>query len=565
MSGTAHPPSSPPTARIDRKSRLQMVWLIPIVAVGIALFLGYRAYTSRGPTILLTFTTADGLQAGQTKVKHKAVDLGTVRGIRLSDDMSHVEVSVEMQHAADPLLTERARFWVVRPRLGVGGVSGLDTLLSGAYISIDPGEGGGARQIRFTGLEEPPAVRSDEPGTTYVLNTARIGSLSSGSPVFFHDIQVGEVLGYDLSPNGDAVAIKVFVRAPYNRFVTSATRFWNASGLSVDLGTQGVRVQMESLLAVIAGGVAFDTPGLHADDKPIAANTAFPLFRDQTQATESGYSVNARLMARFEGSVRGLAPGAAVEMFGIRVGSVSSVRLEADTAKRDLFVEVGFDIQRDRLPGTDRLLHDGNEIDVARALVARGLRVQLATGNFLTGSKIVSLEFMPDAPPAEVKQEGNIIVLPSAPGGLDNIAASVGQILDKVNRLPLDQVVANLNTAIAGVAGMTNGPEIKSALQSMAQAMASANDALKHIDSGLGPTMSKLPQIAQGLQTTVDRASRLLATMDAGYGDNSEFRRNLIRLLSQASETARSVRLLADFLDQHPEALVRGRSGRSGD
>lgn len=563
-----HAAGGEPQAQIHARRPFHFVWLIPAVAAVIAGYLAWRTLSERGPTIVISFTTADGLVAGQTKIRHKAVDLGTVRRISLAKDMTHVEVSADMQGEANSYLTEHARFWVVRPRLAVGNISGLETLLSGSYIEMDPGATPGDPQTRFTGLEEPPAVRSAEPGRSFILTADRIGSLSGGSPVFYHDIVVGEVLGYDVKlPAGAAnpsIAVHVFIRAPYDQFVHPDTHFWNVSGVSVELGAQGVQLRIASLQAALSGGVAFDTSAEARAAPPSATDASFRLFDDERAAAAAGFHERIPFVVYFSGSVRGLAVGAPVELFGIQIGNVTDIRLEFDPTGRESRVAVRLEIQPERMMQTEQV-RAGPPLAVARAMVQRGLRVQLRSSNLLTGQLVAALDFFPNAPAADVRQEGDAVVLPSLPGGLDSITASASDILAKIDALPLDDMVRNLNETLAGVRAVANGPELKQSLQALASTLASVQDLARKTNAEAGPALQRLPDIARGLQATVDKASRLLGSADAGYGENSQFRRDIERLLQQFSDTARSVRLLADYLDQHPEALVRGRAGRAGD
>ncbi len=562
MSGTGEHDQAP-HARVQLRRPFQIVWLIPAVAIAIAAFLGWRAVSERGPTITLTFNTGDGLQAGQTKVKHKAVELGTVRSITLSRNMAHVVVRVEMRREAASSLTENTRFWVVRPRLNAGNVSGLDTLLSGSYIEMDPGQPGASARSEFTGLEEPPAVRSDEPGSTFELRAEKLGSLSSGSPVFYRDIAVGEVLGYSLGPNGGGVTLQAFIRSPYDKFVHEGTHFWNASGVSFRLGADGVQVQLESLQAALSGGVAFDT-SREEENTPVSKTDAeFTLYADQAGANSAGYAARIAFLTYVEGSVRGLAVGAPVELFGIQIGNVTDIRLEFDPLGGNPRVAIRFEVQPGRIPNI-RKDSQSPPMFVARSLVRRGLRVQLRTASFITGQMVLAMDFFPNAPPADVSMQGDAIVWPNIPGGLDSITSSLSQVAQKLQQLPLDEIANNLNTALRGVSGFTNGPELKRSLSALADAMASTRDLMHTLDTGVTPALDHVSQISQGLQAAVDRLNRLINSADSGYGSNSQFNRDLARLLDQASDTARSVRLLADYLDQHPEALLRGRSGRAG-
>ncbi|MGI4941013.1 MAG: intermembrane transport protein PqiB, partial [Janthinobacterium lividum] len=264
-----------PQAQIRRR-RFSLVWLIPLVAVGIAIYLGVQALNNRGPLITITFKTADGLTGGQTQVRHKAVALGTVEDIALSHDLSAVDVRVRLNAQGARIVTDRTRFWVVRPRFSSGNISGLETLVSGAFIAVDPGEPGGKPRTSFTGLEQPPGIQSDQPGRTYTLQAGSLGSLNEGTPVYYRDIPVGEVLGYDIGDGHGPVKVSIFVRDPFDKFVHPETRFWNASGLNVGLGPSGLHVEVQSLQAIISGAVTYDTPQEAWTTPPAADNTRFP-------------------------------------------------------------------------------------------------------------------------------------------------------------------------------------------------------------------------------------------------------------------------------------------------
>ncbi len=572
----APPAAAPPEARVQTQRGFHVVWLVPIVAALIAAYLGWQAISRQGETIRLTFATAEGLTAGQTRIRHKAVDLGTVRRITLSPDMKTVTVQADMRREADRFLTSNARFWVVRARLTANNVSGLDTLLSGSYIEMDPGRGGGTPRTSFVGLEEPPAVRSDEPGSSFVLRADRIGSIASGSPVFFRDIPAGEVLSYDVHPaervEDTYINVHVFVRSPYDRFVRQGTYFWNTSGVSVQLGADGVRLQLESLRALLAGGIAFDTPPPPRDGPRSVMNANFPLYDDRGAAISAGFRDRIPFVVYFTGSVRGLAVGSPVELFGIPIGSVTGIRLALDADGTQSRVVVHFEVQPERIFGPGET-PTAPPLQTARQLVGNGLRVQLRTANFLTGQLLVALDFFGDQRAdtkanaralATVSEQDGAIVLPTLPGGLEGITSSLGQILQKVEALPLDEIARHLNDTLNGIDSVANGPELKTSLRTLTATLAAVQELVRQANAGAGPALQRLPQIAQGLDTAVDRLGKLIGSAEAGYGGNSQVRRDLERLMDQFSDTARSVRLLADYLDQHPEALLRGRTGAAG-
>lgn len=537
------PPKEP--AATVRRSRISLIWLIPLVAAVIAAWLGWRTVSQQGSVVTLSFRGADGLTAGQTRVRHKAVELGQVETIRLSDDMSHVIVTVRMRREVEPYLTEKARFWVVRPRISSGSLAGIETLVSGSYIEMDPGGRDGDRRLEFTGLEQPPGVRTGEPGRTFTVKAQRLGSLGPGAPVFYRDITVGEVLGYDIGDGTGPVTVQVFIRAPYDGFVRHGTHFWNASGLSVQIGGEGVHVEVASLQAVLSGGVAFDSPSRSkADAAEADAGTEFPLYNNFGEAQASGYSTKLSFVTYFESSVRGLARGAPVEFFGIQIGTVSNVALELDPARGSGRVRVLLEVQPERIMTEDAVKTD-DTLETTRRLVQRGMRAQLQTASYLTGQRVVALDFVANARPADVAMEGDSIVLPSQGGGLDNILVAASDIAGKLDRLPLDQIGQNLNGA----------------LRSASSAMASVQELVRKTDAGLTPTLRRLPEITAGLQEAVAKAGRTVGSIETSYGNNSQFSRELERAMTQVGDTARSIRLLADFLDRHPEALVRGRAG----
>ena len=537
-----NPAPAPPQAR-RRRSRFSVVWILPLVALAVAGYLGFTSLRSEGPTITLTFKSGDGLVAGQTKVQHKAVQLGTVERVRLADDLQSVVVDVKMRGEAEPFLTDRARFWVVRPRLSSGSISGFETLLSGSYIEMDPGATGGTKARQYTGLESPPGVRSGEPGRTYKVQSPRLGSLSAGAPVFFRDITVGEVLGYDIGDGSGPVTITVFVRDPFDNFVRQGTHFWNASGLSVQVGGDGIHVELASLQAVLAGGVAFDTPHTSPPPKTQPEGSEFPLYANYAEAQASGYTKRLPFVSYFASNVRGLAVGGAVEFFGIQIGTVTEVSLDVDPVAGSARAVVRYEIQPERInPTNDVLEHD--PLDASRNLVAKGLRAQLKTASYLTGSLVLALDFIPNTPAADIRVVGRDIVIPSVGGGLDTILSSVGDIAAKLDRLPIDEIGANLNGTLRAASG----------------AASSFSALAKEAEKGLSPVLSRLPALVASIQDTVARAGKTVGALGTSYGEDSQFNRELSRALVQVGDTARSIRLLADFLDRHPEALIRGRA-----
>jgi paraquat-inducible protein B len=549
---------APRPARVETRRRFSPIWLIPIVTVLIAAYLAWDTLSKRGPLITITFENAEGLVAGQAQVKFKEVTMGQVQGIELSPDLTHVTVTARMNPESERLLTEHAQFWVVKPRLFAGNISGLETVLSGSYVQILPSTAPGKSQRKFTGLENPPVLQTTTPGRDFHLKADRLGSINLGSPVFYRGLTVGEVLGYDIGDMADSVTIHAFVRAPFDKYVREESHFWNASGVSLQVGAEGVRLQVESLRALLLGGIAFETP----DGLPVAPvtdpNFTWPLFADQATADAAGYTRRLQAVAYFPGAVDGLGVGSPVTLRGIRIGQVTGVKLEYDRASDSIVVPVRFEVEPDRVALSQEAM-TRTPLENARSLVARGMRAQVQTANLLTGQKAIALEFIPDAAPAEVRVQDGLLVIPAVPDQFNGIIQSATALMAKLTRMPFDQIGDNLNTMLAGLSKTVNGPEFRQTLTSLQAAMLAAKDTLNSINAGVGPAVKRLPEIAAGAQDAVNQANRLLKSVDSGYGDNSKFYRNLDRLLVQANDMAQSLRVLSDILARHPEALIRGR------
>ena len=439
-----------PEVEVKKRRGISLVWLIPLVAGAIAIWLAYTTLQEKGPKITVMFDNAEGLEAGKTQVKFRNVEVGLVDEVALSEDLSHIVVTANLDKTMEPHMKEGTRFWIVRPRVGFGGVSGLGTLLSGAYVEFDPGEGQPAHD--FVGLAEPPPITSQVPGTQFVLSTDRLGSIGRGAPVYYRSIPVGQVLGYELAEDKQNLVVKVFVNAPNDQLVRPSSRFWNASGVNVSLGADGVDVAMESLEALLAGGIAFDTPDIEKPGEVAAADTIFPLFASLHAVTEAGFTQRIPYLVEFDGSVRGLQAGAPVEFRGIRVGSVTDVRLEIDPARDTVRIPVTLEIEPQRF-GVERGKEDVQPYAIMTGLVERGLRAQLKSGNLLTGELLVDLDFHPDSPPARLDRSGTYPEIPTVPAELEALEASVTAVLNKLAALPLPALIDDLRQTVQGLDG----------------------------------------------------------------------------------------------------------------
>jgi len=553
MSDVLEQRAAVPRATTRRSRRISAIWIIPLVAVAIGGWLAWDTWSKQGPTIRISFDSGEGLQAGQSQLKFKDIVFGTVKSLELAPDHTHVVVTVATTHEAKPLLTDQTIFWVVKPRLFAGNVSGLETLLSGSYIGMLPGEAGGKAQHRFVGHEDPPILLASVPGHTFVLKAKKLGSISLGSPVFYRDLSVGEVLGWDIADMAEYVTIRAFVRAPYDSYVHDGTRFWNASGVSVKLAGAGIEVQMESLKALLLGGIAFETPTAEIHTAVTAENHVFPLFADRDAANNASYTRKIPMISYFPGSVKGLAPGSEVTVHGLKVGQVTEVRLTYDRANDTVLAPVRYEIEPERVVGVGVRVFK-TDAESVEALLKGGLRASLQSASLITGQQVVALDFVTDAPPVPVTKEGEDFVLPTTEGGgFAGLASSANDLLGKVNQIPFDQIGKSLNGILKSINDATQGPQLKKALTDLSAMIASAQAMMQRLDT------KQLPQLTADLEKTLTSANKLVLSLDSGYGDNTKFNRDLDRLMAQTTDAVRSIRALTDLLARHPEALIKGR------
>ena len=548
-----------PTAGVHRRRRIPLIWIVPILTGLIAIWLAWDTFSKKGPTITIAFDSAAGLTAGQSQLKYKNVVMGTVKAISVSPDLTKVIVTIETVREAEPLLTSKTIFWVVKPELFAGNITGLETLISGSYIGMRPSAEKGSAQRDFIGEQDPPVLQAWTKGTTYMLDSKRLGSISLGSPIFFRDIEVGTVLGWDIGDLASRVTIHAFVRAPYDQYVHADTLFWNASGISVKLGSDGVQFRMESLRALLLGGIAFETP---TDTKEaVAANKqAFTLHRTFEDARAVGFGRQIRLMSYFPGSVAGLEPGAHVTLHGLRVGEVTDVDLVFDPKLDRVVVPVHYRVEAGRVSNLASA-QGTNAESLAEDMIKRGMRATLQSTSIITGQKEIALERIADAPPATLEKKGDVYVIPTSEvGGFDAITRSAAELLTKLNRIEYDRIGKSIENAAAGLDTTINGAQMKRTLAALEQAMVDVQDIARKLDVEGTPALKRLPAIAQQLQESLTSANRLFGSFNTGYGDDSRFRRDLDRLIPQLTDAARSIRALSDLLSRHPEALIKGRT-----
>ena len=542
------------TTGLHMRQRISVIWLVPLVAALAAGWLGWHSLSERGPTITITFTSAEGLAAGKTKIEHNDVELGTIETIEPTPDFTHVIATARVSKVVEDHLTEGTRFWIVRPRFSAEGISGLSTLISGAYVELDPGQGPPARH--FTALEEPPVVTANEPGTTYTLHATRLGSITQGAPVYYRGFSVGQVLGYGLSDADGSVSVRIFIRSPHDRLVHEGTRFWNASGIAVIAGNEGIKIQSESLWTLLAGGIDFDVPPGGEAGAAAKPDASYALYEDVAAANDAIYLRKVRFLLHFHQSVANLKAGAEVRMQGIRIGDVADVHMEFDEATNLVTVPVVIEIEPDRLrllnetaTTTTRDFEEKGHAIMAR-FVARGLRAQLGVGNLLTGQKVVNLDFVHGAPDVAMDESGVYPEIPAVPSDdLDSVIAAAKDLL------------SSLKTTATDANAILTSPELTQALRSLDKSLANLDgitaDARR---AGIGPLITQLRAVADSADAVLKEADATLVVAEGAVDSRRADGGDLAGTIRELKTAARSVRVLADYLETHPESLLRGRS-----
>jgi paraquat-inducible protein B len=578
MSDKIDPTDFPQAVPVRKKRmRFSVVWIIPLVAAAVALGIAVQSYLSKGPTITIVFKEAEGLEAGKTYVKYKDIHVGQVSAVKLSDDFSKILVTAKIDKSAENLIVEDSKFWVMRPQVTLSGISGIGTILSGNYIGIDPGKSK-TKSKHFTGLEVPPPISSGQPGREFLLRADDLGSLGIGAPLYYRRLNVGQVIAYDLGKDGKSFEIKIFVHAPYDQFVLPDTRFWQASGIDVSMGAEGLTVKTQSVLSVLVGGIAFETPADAAPSEPAPANAAFTLHGDRKAAFAKIETVSSRFVCLFNESIRGLSVGAPVTILGVPVGEVVYSGLELNPATFGLRPRVEIMAypmrimaQQTRDAASRKLPTPQERRNVIDRMVERGLRAQLQTGSLISGQLFVALGYFPDAPQARVNWSHDPPELPVMPGGLGRYEEKIMAILTKLEEMPLEdisrdlrKVLGTLDQGLQDVNRMVNRvdgeivPDVKKTLGTLDRTLEDADKMLIRVDGEIVPGVKKM---LEDLQGAVAAAQRVLANTDSALlGPDAPAQQELRDALQEIARAARGVRVLTDYLERNPEALIRGKN-----
>jgi len=519
-----------------RRKSPQLIWLIPIVAVLIGGWLAVKTILEQGPTITITFKTAEGLEAGKTKIKYKDIDIGDVKSVEFSKDLEHVVVTAELKKAVTSHLVEDVKFWIVKPRISGGQVSGIGTLFSGSYIEMDRGKSSTRREA-FEGLEVEPSVTGDVSGRMFVLQGKNLGSHDVGTPVLYRRVRVGKVAFNELNEDGSGITLKIFVESPYDKFVNSNSRFWDVSGIDITADAQGVKINTDGLMAILLGGVAFEAPAGTRTLPEADPDTVFPLFPDRAAAMKQPDRETLMFTLYFGESLRGLTVGAPVELNGVGIGEVKNIMTDVDPTTSEFRFPVDVAVYPGRLRALSREgIADPTPAEQKVRLdkyIESGLRAQLKTGSLLTGQMYIGFDMFPKAAPAKIDWTKIPPVFPTQPGMMVELQATLMNISKKLEDMPIGQISADLRTA----------------LQSLNRTLVGAEQMVKRMDKEVTPAA----------KSALDDARRLLSTADQTLASDAPLQQDLRTSLRELSRAAESLRELTGLLERQPESLIRGK------
>ena len=550
--------ASLPSVAVRKRRWPSPIWLLPLIALLIGLWLLYQNWYKTGPTIVVQFTNAEGIEPGKTEVRYKAVAVGKLKSLRVSDDLKYVDAEIILSRDMGKHLGSDARFWIVSPRITRSGISGLSTFFSGTYIGMSPGTNSDD-QTYYMGEDRPPVIAPTEAGRRFYLLADSLGSIDIGAPIFYKQLQVGEVIDFKLLDKNAGVQLEVFIRDPYYELVRNNSRFWNASGAEFKFGANGATFRMESLTSLISGGIAFETPKAFDESPASPAQQTFVLYKNYDNTQEKQYAQRLYYVMHFQGNVRGLAVGNPVEFQGVPVGQVENIDIRLDKTSQQLKVPVLVSIQPQQF---DESLTPNTADMAMRQLVDRGLRAKLDTSSLLTGQKVITLTMEKSPKSADIVKIGGYSEFPTISAALDDLPAMAADVM------------SSLQETLDGVKRIVNSGKLdktidsaNSMLKEVEKAVKEAQKVIKQVDQQTLPGVTKnlervtgnVDQVSQEFNRSLQQLQGSLEQIDRLTARNSPTQYQLDEMMEEVTNAARSVRTLSETLGRKPDSLLRGK------
>lgn len=535
-------PTATPTTP---KKRFGFLWLLPLSALGVALWLAFDRHQQLGEQITIHFKNADGLEAGKTQIRYKDLTIGTVTDLALASDLSHVIATAQMSRTAAPLLKKDSQFWVVRANIDSSGISGLNTLLSGSYISVSEGVSNEKSRV-FEGLNNPPLIKNSAAGLRITLTTPNIRGLRVGSSIYHRGIVVGQIESINLDPSQENITLSAFIHAPYHTLINSNTRFFNISGIEASLSSSGANIRMQSLQSLIFGGISFNTPkNLLNQPKPADSQTPFVLYANETASQQKISTHPEHYILYFEDNIRGLKMGASVNFNGLDVGKVIDIRVIYDDERHLAVTPVLVELE----PELIERLEDQSALPLFEELIHTGLHASLETGNLLTGDKYIKLSLLDKKGEQALAQDTYTpyLIMPTQNGGISKITDEAAEILNRIKKLPIEPLLANASNLLGNLERLTADEGFQNLPESLQNTLLSYQKLGKSGEKTINDVNKQLSALLTQLKQTLDT-----------FSPESNLRYQLQETLQAVEKTAKSVDTLLRKLNNKPNALIFG-------
>lgn len=522
---------------VSEKRKLPLIWIVPFIALLLGVYMVIHHYLTQGPEITITYKTASGIQAGKTKIKSLNVEVGVVEKVELNEDLKGVTLHARIARDQAHLLREDSKFWVVRPRIGATGISGLGTLLSGAYIELDPGVGNPGEHV-YIGLEQPPVTPPDTPGLHLTLLSENAGSVSMGDPVVYHGYKVGTVETAVLDSKDSKLHVRIFINAPFDNLVTSNTRFWNISGISIDASARGLKLDAGSLESILIGGISFDLPNGSTPGKQVKNDDEFNLYPDEISIHDNPYKYYIDFLLFFATSVQGLEVGAPVTYRGIQAGFVKKIAFDEiprkELAKGGVQIPVIIRIEPGRFIGDDS--KEAIELfeESIHHSIEKGGRATIKIANFLTGARMITWDFYDNVEPAKIGKVGKYRTLPTITTGTEALEKKVSNLLDKLNGLPLNQVLVDADSMI----------------NKLSKTLENTNKTVEKLNTMLAKNETQ--QIPESTHAVLEELRSVLK----GMSPDSTMYQDLNDSIEQLNATMRNIEELTYTIDTKPNSMI---------
>ncbi len=539
------------TAKIVKK-RFSIIWIIPIIALSLALYIGYQSWENRGHILEIEFSSASGIEIGKTKVKYKDVEIGKVIGLSLTQDLRKVVVKVALERNIANKIHEDSSFWVVRPKVTTRMVSGIGTLLSGAYISLSIGEKGHLKKY-VIGLDEAPIISDVNDGKKFILEAERLGSTDIGSPIFYKGMAVGEVISYKLLDN-DKMNIYIYIRSPYDKIVNSKTAFWNVNGLDFRFGSNGIEAQLESFLSLMQGGIAFEN--LSANGLTVPNETKFQLYHNKETITKIDPKNKILYLMLFKDGISGLQEGAKIKHKGLEVGVVKKIEPRFNNDKLSVEIPVIVEIWPERLS----IYENNNSLAlIEQMIIKKGLRAKLKPANFLTGQMEIDLTFVNitknNQQVLKIKQDGDYAMFPTVETDFEQLLQRVDSLVAKLENAPINDILNEFHETIINLNKIININNRDSVVFQSGEILKKLNKTLENMDEL--PHQIKL--VLKNTETAMQKLSKTLETGEKNLRDDSLIQHDIRSLLKEVSRASIAIEGLADTLQRKPNSIIFGK------